>query len=113
MTTLFGTSIAAEGRSRRRNLWRLGGAASAAAIVLGLIGSGGAHGQVPPLQIIGLAQGYSADKTGNLHVNGPNDVLQAQLIFQPGAETGWHMHPGPVVVVIKSALSPKRKAMAA
>ena len=23
-------------------------------------------------------------------------------MFQPGGETGWHTHPGPVVVVVKS-----------
>jgi quercetin dioxygenase-like cupin family protein len=37
-----------------------------------------------------------------MRVNGPNDVLQSRLVFQPGAETGWHIHPGPVVVVVKS-----------
>jgi quercetin dioxygenase-like cupin family protein len=37
-----------------------------------------------------------------MHVNGPNDVLQSLLVFQPGAETGWHIHPGPVVVVVKT-----------
>jgi quercetin dioxygenase-like cupin family protein len=29
-------------------------------------------------------------------------VLQTDLIFQPGGTTGWHTHPGPVVVVVKS-----------
>ncbi len=81
---------------------RLGGAASAAVLVLGLMGPGGARGQVTPLQIIPQAQGHSAEKHVNLHVNGPSDVLQALLVFQPGAETGWHIHPGPVVVVVKS-----------
>ena len=37
-----------------------------------------------------------------LHMKGPTDVLQTDLIFQPGATTGWHIHPGPVVVVVKS-----------
>ena len=35
-------------------------------------------------------------------MNGPVDALQALLVFQPGGETGWHIHPGPVVVVVKS-----------
>jgi quercetin dioxygenase-like cupin family protein len=35
-------------------------------------------------------------------MKGATDVLQTDLIFQPGATTGWHVHPGPVVVVIKS-----------
>src|SRR5260370_17222169 len=102
MTTLFTRVTTTKEDSRRRNLLRLGGAASAAVLVLGLMGPGGARGQVTPLQIIPQAQGHSAEKHVNLHVNGPSDVLQALLVFQPGAETGWHIHPGPVVVGVKS-----------
>jgi len=69
---------------------------------LGLIGWKVARGQVNPLQIIPLVQGYSPENNLNLHVQGPSDVLQAQLVFQPGADTGWHYHPGPVVVVVKN-----------
>jgi quercetin dioxygenase-like cupin family protein len=61
-----------------------------------------AFSQVSPLQIIPLAQGYSPDHNVELHVKGPTDVLQTDLIFQPGGTTGWHIHPGPVVVVVKS-----------
>jgi len=60
------------------------------------------HADVAPLQIIPLAQGFSPEKVVNIHTNGPTDVLQAQLVFQPGGDTGWHTHPGPVVVVVKS-----------
>jgi len=35
-------------------------------------------------------------------MKGATDVLQTDLIFQPGGTTGWHIHPGPVVVVIKT-----------
>jgi quercetin dioxygenase-like cupin family protein len=102
MTTLFRTVTTKNEHFRGRNLLRFGAAASAAALVVGLIGSGSARGQVSPLQIIALAQGSSAKRTPNMRVNGPNDVLQSLLVFQPGAETGWHIHPGPVVVVVKS-----------
>lgn len=88
--------------SRRRSLWRLGAAALVAALALGLIGSGAARGQVNALQIIPLAQGYSPVHNLNLHVKGPSDVLQSLLVFQPDGDTGWHTHPGPVVVVVKS-----------
>lgn len=77
-------------------------AASAAALVLGLTGLSDALGQVAPLQILPQATGHSDDKHINMHVNGPSDTLEALLVFQPGAETGWHIHPGPVVVVVKS-----------
>jgi quercetin dioxygenase-like cupin family protein len=109
MTTLFGkrfeTMTSGNQHSRRRRLFTLGGAAAAGALVLGLFGSHAARGQtttVSPLQIIALAIGSNEEEAVNLHVKGPSDVLQTQLVFQPGAETGWHKHPGPVVVVIKS-----------
>jgi quercetin dioxygenase-like cupin family protein len=89
-------------QSRRRGLLTLGGAAAVAALALGLFGSHVARGDVSPLQIIALAFGSNDDGTDNLHVKGPSDVLQTELVFQPGAETGWHTHPGPVVVVIKT-----------
>jgi len=66
------------------------------------MGLGSARGQMAGLQIIPQAQGTSPEKHVNLHVDGPSDTLQALLVFQPGAETGWHIHPGPVVVVVKS-----------
>jgi quercetin dioxygenase-like cupin family protein len=103
MITIFKTAIATNEHSRRQSVRRLRSMASAAALALGLIASGTAHGQaVSPLQIIALAQGFSPQKTPNMHVNGPTDVLQSLLVFQPGAETGWHIHPGPVVVVVKT-----------
>jgi quercetin dioxygenase-like cupin family protein len=72
-------------------------ALAAAALVAAI-----AFAQVAPLQIIPLAQGYSPDHNAILHVKGPTDVLYTDLIFQPGGTTGWHIHPGPVVVVVKS-----------
>jgi quercetin dioxygenase-like cupin family protein len=84
---------------------KFGAAALAVVLTLGLLGSAALLGQtqpVPPLQIIGLAQGYSPDNHINIKTKGPSDILQAQLIFQPGGDTGWHIHPGPVIVVVKS-----------
>jgi quercetin dioxygenase-like cupin family protein len=82
---------------------RLGGAASVSALALGLIvSSHAAHGQPSGLQITALALGSNDEKTVNLHVKGPSDVLQTVLVFQPGGGTGWHKHPGPVVVIVKS-----------
>ena len=80
-------------RRRRLGLRALGAAALVAAL---------AFGQATPLQIIPLAQGYSPEHNVNLRTKGPTDVLHADLIFQSGGTTGWHIHPGPVVVVVKS-----------
>src|SRR5258708_26868509 len=102
MITIFKTVTIKNEHSRRQNVLRFG-AAAAAALLVGLIISGSARGQeVSPLQINALAQGFSPQRTPNMRVNGPTDVLQSLLVFQPGAETGWHIHPGPVVVVVKS-----------
>ena len=84
---------AAGNRRVRPILWRLG-----AATLLAVV----AFSQVSPLQIIPLAQGFNPDNNVILHMKGATDVLQTDLIFQPGGTTGWHIHPGPVVVVIKS-----------
>ena len=102
MTTLFRTVRITNEGSRGRSFISRSLAASTTVLVIGLIGLRIVHGQVSPLQITGLAQGFSATKTPNMHVTGPTDVLEALLVFQPGAETGWHIHPGPVVVVVKS-----------
>jgi quercetin dioxygenase-like cupin family protein len=96
---LFETVTSVGQRFPRRRLLTVG---AAAAVAIALTGSYVARGQVPPLQIIALAEGFGSDNVDNLHVKGPSDVLQTELLFQPGAETGWHMHPGPVVVVIKT-----------
>ena len=77
-------------------------AASVAVLAMVLIGSHVARGQMNPLQINALAIGSNDEETVQLHVKGPSDVLQTLLVFQPGAETGWHRHPGPVVVIVKS-----------
>jgi quercetin dioxygenase-like cupin family protein len=102
MTTIFKTATTTPEQSRGMRVWRLAAAVSAAVFILGLVGSNIARGQVSPLQIIALAQGSTPSKTPTMKVNGPNDVLQAKLVFQPGAETGWHIHPGPVVVVVST-----------
>ena len=72
--------------------WRLGAAALLVVV---------AFSQAGPLQIIPLAQGTDTEHNVILHMKGATDVLQADLIFPPGTTTGWHIHPGPVVVVIK------------
>ena len=104
-STAVGQSVrprATQQHARRRGLWRLGTATLVAVSALGLIGSGGARAQVSGLQIVPLAQGFSSANNINLHAEGPSDVLQALLVFQPGGDTGWHTHPGPVVVVVKN-----------
>jgi quercetin dioxygenase-like cupin family protein len=90
------------GRLRRNILKMIVGAVPLTALALTLISSDTARGQTAPLEIIPLAQGFSPENNINLNAHGPSDVLQAKLVFQPGGDTGWHIHPGPVVVVVRT-----------
>ena len=51
-----------------------------------------------------LAGGYSTEKHVKIHAKGPSDVLQTRLVVQPGADTGYHTHAGPVIAVVKSGV---------
>jgi hypothetical protein len=34
-----------------------------------------------------------------------NDILVQQSVMQPGGSSGWHSHPGPVIVAVKSGVA--------
>jgi quercetin dioxygenase-like cupin family protein len=36
------------------------------------------------------------------HINNAQETVVQQIIIAPGGSTGWHSHPGPVVVLIRS-----------
>jgi len=58
--------------------------------------------QAPPLTFEVLAGGFSPERRVRLQAKGPSDVLQTKIVVQPGGDTGWHTHPGPVIVVVKT-----------
>ena len=37
-----------------------------------------------------------------IHVRDAQETVMQQIVIGPGGSTGWHSHPGPVVVLIKS-----------
>lgn len=37
-----------------------------------------------------------------IHVKGAGETVVQEIVLAPNGSTGWHSHPGPVVVVIKS-----------
>lgn len=37
-----------------------------------------------------------------LATRGPIDVATVHVTFQPGGSTGWHIHPGPALVTVKT-----------
>lgn len=96
------TTIDGTGRRARTNLLKPGRPTAIALACTVMASVGVLSAQAPAPQIIPLAQGSSPQHVVNLHSKGPTDVLQTQLVFQPDADTGWHTHPGPVVVVVKT-----------
>jgi quercetin dioxygenase-like cupin family protein len=48
-----------------------------------------------------LARGTS-DEGVKLRVKGPTEVAFAEITIEPGGSTGWHTHPGPLVVAVRS-----------
>jgi quercetin dioxygenase-like cupin family protein len=42
------------------------------------------------------------NSTDVLHVENAQDTVMQQITIAPGGTTGWHSHPGPVVVLIAS-----------
>jgi quercetin dioxygenase-like cupin family protein len=38
------------------------------------------------------------------HVPNAGETVMQQIIIGPGGQTGWHSHPGPVVVLVKSGV---------
>ncbi len=41
-------------------------------------------------------------KAIKLHTKEPFEIITQTVTFQPGGTSGWHSHPGPVFVVVKS-----------
>ncbi len=37
-----------------------------------------------------------------IHVRDAQETVMQQIVIAPGGNTGWHSHPGPVVVLVKS-----------
>lgn len=91
-------------------------AASASAALIALVFAGSAVG-TPPSSIVAapiLARGDFVDDVGvkvkferdgsTVVSNAPSagEVVVQEITIAPGGTTGWHSHPGPVVVVVKA-----------
>ncbi len=72
-----------------------------AGIALGTPGSGA----VPSDPVRGtIAEPFKVEINGLIEVKtkAPLDVVDQTITIAPGGHTGWHSHPGPVLVVIES-----------
>jgi quercetin dioxygenase-like cupin family protein len=58
-----------------------------------------------------VANGFEIRVDGmRVSSKGPVDFVAAHLTFAPGGTTGWHVHPGPVLVIVKSGTLTKYSA---
>ena len=76
-----------------------------------------ARGTAPSgLHTLSLDRGTVADgfriRVDGIRVSshGPVDFVVAHLLFDPGATTGWHVHPGPALVIVKAGTVTKYSA---
>ena len=50
-----------------------------------------------------IAHGTRVRAAGvELKARGPIDLATVHVTFQPGGSTGWHIHPGPALVTVKT-----------
>ena len=49
-----------------------------------------------------VRDGHRGRDKDTIHVRDAADTVMQQIQFGPGAVTGWHSHPGPAVILIKS-----------
>jgi hypothetical protein len=80
--------------------------------VVGLLAIGGAALATPGVGILGApvhARGTNAEELNvhsaagiKLKTRGPLDFVTQQITIAAGGTTGWHSHPGPVLVTVKA-----------
>jgi quercetin dioxygenase-like cupin family protein len=89
----------------------LAAAALIVALVAAVLALPAEHAKATPpsgLNLELIARGTVADATDvhvtgvKLKTSGPIDVAVVHLTFQPGGSTGWHIHPGPAMVTVKT-----------
>jgi quercetin dioxygenase-like cupin family protein len=87
---------------------RAGMAASLAVIAISATAVASSYGDPSGLAVTPLANATLAGpvhiQKGGVQINtrGPRDTLVARLDFADGGTTGWHTHPGPVIVAVAS-----------
>jgi quercetin dioxygenase-like cupin family protein len=90
---------------------RLAVAILAAALVAALIALPRDHAEATPPSGVAaelLARGTIAHASDvhvagvELETRGPIGVATMHVTFQPGGSTGWHVHPGPALVTVKT-----------
>ena len=48
------------------------------------------------------AKTLTSDWQARINTKGTSDLYMVQNVFAPGASFGWHSHPGPSLVIVKT-----------
>jgi quercetin dioxygenase-like cupin family protein len=83
------------------------GAVAAATLVVSASGTPPSGVSIVPLAPIALVDEVNSnDKTGDwkakIETHGPSALHVNEVTIQPGGTLGWHSHPGPSFVIVKS-----------
>jgi len=86
-------------------------------LAAGILAAGPARA-MPPAGVTTKILGSGTTRAGfTIHVDGIKveskdaaDFTVARLTFAPGGTTGWHVHPGPVLVIVKTGSVTKYSA---
>ncbi len=94
-------------RHVRTRTGMLAGAAALAVVLLSAVGTAVGTPSSGTSSVV-LGRGTLSEdvkintKAVKLKTKGPTEVVTQAITFQPGATSGWHGHPGPVLVIVKS-----------
>ncbi|MGI5404274.1 cupin domain-containing protein [Streptomyces sp. CA-135486] len=93
------------------NLSRRGKTLTAVAVAAALAGIGGVATASPAhdLTAVTTAEGKFI-KPHDLRVRNVTDVVEQTLTIKPGGDTGWHVHPGLVVLTVQKGTIVRRNA---
>ncbi|MFI8194307.1 cupin domain-containing protein [Streptomyces sp. NPDC085946] len=84
-------------------------AASAVAVVLAGVASVATASPAHDLTAVTTAEGRFV-APHDLKVRNVTDVVEQTLTIQPGGDTGWHIHPGLVVLTVQKGTIVRRNA---
>ncbi|MEU9982564.1 cupin domain-containing protein [Streptomyces sp. NPDC050856] len=94
----------------RRNL-RGRKSLTAAAVAVAMVGVGGIATASPAhdLTAVTTAEGKFL-KVTDIKVKNVSEVVEQTLIIQPGGDTGWHVHPGLVILTVQKGTIVRKNA---
>lgn len=89
------------GTTTRREFFELATVTTAAMVIAGTAGPAGATPPSGTVTRTPLAQGRLEERV-SMATQGPTDFHIQLVVVEPGADTGWHSHPGIALDIVKS-----------